>query len=78
MNARVLASLGLVITVVGCGLLYQFGLPADVDPTGAQHLVTEDIDETEVAKGKRYRLIGRIGIGLVGLGALLQLGATWM
>jgi len=68
--------LGLVI--VGCGLLYCFGLPPSVNPPGESFLLLEKTDDKEIIKGKRYRLLGRIGITLVSLGSLFQLLATWV
>ena len=77
MESRILNTIGLILVVGGCLLLYYFGLPAPVDPSGAVHLVTEQPDEAEIAKGKRYRMWGRLGIALVALGSVFQLLATW-
>lgn len=77
LGSRFLASAGLVVTVVGCVLLYFFGLPADVVPSGAQYIITEDADTTEIEKGKKYARLGRLGICFVGAGSLLQLAAVW-
>lgn len=76
--SRILNTIGLVLVVVGCLLLYRFGLPSPVDPSGAVHFIAEQPDEAEIAKGKLYRIWGRIGIALVGLGSLFQLCATWV
>ena len=76
-EARILNTIGLTLVIVGCLLLYRFGLSAPVDPTGAVHLTLEQPDKAEIAKGKRYLILGRIGIALVALGSLFQLWATW-
>ena len=77
MTARLLNTVGLVLAVIGCVLLFWFGIPVDVDPQGRRHIITEDRDEAEVAKGKRYLHLGRLGISLIAIGALLQIWATW-
>ena len=77
LSGKILASLGLLAAMTGCGLLYYFGLPSDVDPTGAITIITSNRDPAAIAKGKRYRLWGRIGILLVGVGSGLQLWAAW-
>jgi hypothetical protein len=76
--SRILNTIGLVLVVVGCFLLYFFGLPAPVDATGAVHLILEQADEAEIAKGKRYRRRGQYGIALIALGSLIQIWATWV
>lgn len=76
-EARILNSIGLGLVVVGCLLLYRFGLPPSVNPSGTGALLLSKIDYTEIAKGKRYRILGRVGIALVGIGSLIQICATW-
>jgi hypothetical protein len=77
-EARILNTVGLGLVVVGCLLLYCFGLPPSIDPSGAVDLILEQSDDAEITKGKRYRMWGRIGIVLVGLGSLFQIWATWV
>jgi hypothetical protein len=78
MTSRILNTVGLLSAIVGCVLLYCFGLPPSVDPSGAVHLILEQTNSADVAKGARYLFLGRVGIGLVGLGSLLQLIAAWI
>jgi hypothetical protein len=78
MEYRILNTVGLVLVIGGCLLLYFFGLPAPVDPSGAVHLILQNSDEAEIAKGKRYRLRGRVGIVLVAIGSGFQIWATWV
>jgi hypothetical protein len=78
MEPKILNTIGQTLVFVGCVLLYCFGLPPSVDPTGAVHLDLEKADDAEIAKGKRYRLWGRAGIVLIALGSLFQLLATWV
>lgn len=74
---RMLNTAGLGLVIIGCVLLYCFGLPPSVNPSGQGALLLERIDMAEVARGKRYRFWGRIGIGLVGVGSALQVWAVW-
>jgi hypothetical protein len=78
LEPRVLNTIGLALVFAGCLLLYHFGLPPDFDPTGACHLLLEKRDEAAIAKGKRYRFWGGIGVALIAIGSLFQLWATWV
>lgn len=75
--SKLLNTIGLGSVIVGCGLLYKFGLPPDFDALGRTHIIGEQTDAAEKAKGDRYRCLGRIGIALIGLGSLFQIAATW-
>jgi hypothetical protein len=68
--SKILTTSGLFLALAGCILLARFGLPPDFDPTGAQHLLVEGTDQAAIAKGNRYRLLGRIGILLIGVGSI--------
>jgi hypothetical protein len=76
-EARILNTVGLGLVIVGCVLLYCFGLPPAVRPSGESYLLLSQTDYTEIAKGKRYKRLGRLGIGLVAVGSLIQVWATW-
>lgn len=75
--SRILNTIGLGLVVVGCVLLYCFGLPPSVRPGGESYFLMEHTDAAEIAKGKRYRILGHFGIALVGIGSLFQIFATW-
>jgi hypothetical protein len=77
-EARILNTIGLALVIAGCVLLYCFGLPPSVEPSGHSYLLLEKTDDKEIAKGKRYRALGHIGISLVALGSLFQICATWV
>jgi hypothetical protein len=51
---RITNSAGLILAVLGCFLLYLFGLPPDVNPRGESAIILEEIDTQEVAKAQRY------------------------
>ncbi len=76
-EARILNTTGLALVLVGCALLYYFGLPPDFDPSGKSKLLLEGTDHAAIARGKRYRFWGRTGFVLIALGSLFQIGATW-
>lgn len=76
--SRILNTIGLVLVLIGCVLLFCFGLPPGIDPSGATYLIGERSDEAEIAKGKRYRIYGRIGISLVALGSVFQIFSLWV
>lgn len=75
---RVINTVGLLLVFCGCILLFCFGLPPDVNPSGQGAILLEGEDAAEIAKGKRYRCLGRIGISLVAVGSVLQIWATWV
>ena len=68
-----LSAVGLFLDIVGALLIWQYGLPADIDPQGRVFVITKSVDEEEVTKGRRNRWLSRIGIGSLVLGFLLQL-----
>jgi hypothetical protein len=75
--ARCLNTVGLSLVIVGCLLLYCFGLPPSFNPRGESAILMEQTNYAEITKGKRYLILGRLGIVLVGIGSLIQIWATW-
>ena len=79
LDPRILNTLGLLAAIVGCVLLYRFGLPEPISQDGS---VPKTIgwlrDEAAIAKAQVYRRRGRWGIGLIGFGAVLQIAAIWL
>jgi len=57
----------------GSILIFFFGLPPKIDPEGQCYIITGQIDEKEVKKGKIYKIISRIGITFISVSFLLQL-----
>ncbi len=78
MESRILNTIGLSLVLVGLALLYYFGLPPSVDPTGAVRIIVENTEDEEIAKVKRYRLWSQTSIILIAVGLLFQLWATWV
>lgn len=78
LNPAILNTLGLLLTILGCALLYCFGLPPDFDPLGRCYLQLQQSDQAEIAKGNRFRRLGRCGLALIIAGAILQISANWL
>lgn len=71
--SKLVNSLGLILDVCGAVLIFKFGLPPDVRRSGASYLMTEQADESEIKKGKRYDRVAYIGAGLLIAGFVSQL-----
>lgn len=65
--------LGLASSLAGAIIIFFFGLPPNVRESGMRYLALEQEDKDEIKKGKRYRMISRIGLILLAVGFLLQL-----
>ncbi len=59
--------------LTGAVFLYFFGLPPKIDPEGHIHIIAEQKDEEEKKRGKKYKIMSKLGIGLVALSFLLQI-----
>jgi len=75
--AKFVNSVGLVLDITGVVLLFKFGLPAEISRTGAIHIITEQHDEDEVRKARKYDRLGRFGLGLLVAGFTLQLASNF-
>lgn len=73
-----LASLGLIVDIVGAVLLFLYGLPAKLDREGHDYIITEAINEDEKRKAAKFDRLGRAGLLLLVFGFLLQLIALWL
>lgn len=78
MRSKLLNTVGLALVLGGSALLYYFGMPPDFDPTGAVHIIGEQRDESEIAKGKQYRFWGKAGFASIALGSVIEILATWL
>jgi len=65
--------IGLILNFVGAIIIFLFGLHPMISESGAIHLIAEQVDEGEIKKAKRYRMISRIGLILLAVGFILQL-----
>jgi len=69
----IIGIIGLSLSFVGAIIIFKFGLPPRVSESGSIYLTAEQSDKDEINKGKKYRIISRIGLGLLAAGFLLQL-----
>jgi hypothetical protein len=77
-KAKGLNIFGLALVIAGCFLLYFFGLPPAVNPRGTSAIIMEQVDEAEIARGKLYVCLGRVGIALVGVGSGFQICGVYI
>ncbi len=76
MTSACINDIGLLLDIIGAVLLFKFGLPASIDRQGHIHIITEQVDEEEIKKGKLYDIWGKFGLGLLILGFVLQLASN--
>ncbi|MCY4597702.1 MAG: hypothetical protein OXC19_23240 [Bryobacterales bacterium] len=77
LSAAWVNSIGLGLDIVGVVLLFRFGLPPNVDRTGATYW-TGAPDQEEVRKGRRYDRISWVALALLVLGFALQIASNWI
>ena len=65
--------IGLILSLAGAILIFFFGLSPMISESGAVHLITEQVDEGEIKRAKKYKVISRVGLILLIVGFLLQL-----
>ncbi len=65
--------IGLAFSFTGALMVFFFGLHPMISAKGAKYLITEQPDEGEIRKAKKYRIVSMIGIGFLVAGFLLQL-----
>ena len=73
-----ITTFGLALDILGSILLLFFGIPPKIDPEGHVHLITEEIDQEEVKKGKKFKVISSFAISLLILGFIGQLIGVWV
>jgi len=65
--------IGLALSFTGAIIIFFFGLPPRISESGAIHLIAEQLDEGEIKRAKKYKVISRLGLLLLAVGFLLQL-----
>jgi hypothetical protein len=91
MTAQWLNTIGLMLGMLGVGILFRWGPPQPDLSEGISIAVTYQPDtvfedgtkpsEMEAATKKlkrQHEIMSRVGLGLVGLGFLVQLVALWL
>lgn len=59
--------------LIGTIFIFFFGLPSQINQDGHGHLLLEQVDEKEIAKGKLYKKAGYFGLFLIFLSFLIQI-----
>lgn len=59
--------------LLGTILIFQFGIPNQIDTGGKQGFMLMEENEQEKIKIKRYRLWSKVGLVLIGISFLLPL-----
>lgn len=72
MNTYVVNIVGLCLDILGVIIIFIYGLPSDVSKDGYSTFTIENPDPIEVKKFNRYKLMSRIGLGLILLGFVVQ------
>ena len=68
----VLQCAGLILDILGIALIFFFGIPPRIDPTGADPILAEEENESEKRLGLKYIKLGNAGLGLLIFGFALQ------
>ena len=73
---KYIGAIGLILDIIGACLIFMYGLPEEISRTGFNSLGTEQEDEDEKAKGKKYDRCSKIGFYLLILGFIFQLASS--
>lgn len=71
--SHILNLLSFTFGFIGTVMIFQFGVPSQIDTGGKISLLAEQEDEDEKIKIAKYKLLGKCGLGLIALGFLLQI-----
>ena len=74
---EIINSLGLALDIIGVILLFFYGLPEQINKTGAG-VLTWDNDPKEAEKWKRYKKRSYWALALLTIGFLLQIASNWL
>lgn len=71
-------SAGLVLDIIGAIFLFIYGVPEHIDKYGHIFIISDDIDEGEKMKWRKYDCWAKFGVGLLILGFVLQLLSNFL
>ena len=66
-------SIGLAMDIFGAILLWKYGLPETLNRDGLEVITTSQVDESEVAKAKKYDCRSQLGLIFLITGFIFQL-----
>lgn len=72
MLTTLLNIVGLILGIIGSVLLFKYGLPEDINKRGLTLLACEGENEEEKKKYKQYKSWGKVGLGFLVVGFVLQ------
>lgn len=76
--AYIINMIGLCFDITGVILLFIYGVPSEISKTGAIHLVTEQTDDEEVEKWKKYNKRSKIGLTFICIGFIMQFVSSYI
>jgi len=65
--------IGLILSLIGAIVIFLFGLSPMISESGAVRLIAEQVDEGEINRAKKYKVISRVGLILLIVGFVFQL-----
>jgi len=75
---QVVSLLSAISGLAGTILIYFFGVPRKIDTGGHHAYIAEAEDPCEKLKIKKYKILGNIGLGLIGFSFVLQAVAAFI
>lgn len=75
--SNLLNIIGLVFDLIGVIMLFKYGLPENIDKSGAVYFVTGSKDKDEIQKAKKYERLSYIALTCIIIGFSLQLAANF-
>lgn len=61
---------------LGTGVIFFYGVPRQIDTGGEVMLRLCGVDEDEKMKIKKYKIIGNVGLGMIGFSFLIQMASN--
>jgi hypothetical protein len=77
-TTKVVNSVGLFFDIAGAILVWRYGLPAKLDRDGTTFFALQAVNQEEKEKAKLYDQLGKLGLGLLVVGFVLQLVSNFI
>jgi preprotein translocase subunit Sss1 len=90
MCAQILNSIGLILSIIGTGFVFKWGLSRQTDSFGLAlgentpidtkwgKITVKEAEKKEAEEMAEFRCLSKIGLLLIGIGFVFQLIATWI
>ena len=75
--AQILGSAGIILNTAGVVGPFRYGMPYRTRSGGAQYIVIEQVDETDIRKERLYDQWGMVSLAAIIGGALIQIAALF-